>query len=391
MGTIFERGNMLYLRYYDPNKKYTVSESTGLGAGSKNLKKAEVLLRAKETAKDNDEPIPSAKTRKTTMQQLFNLVITDYKNEEQRSIDKIERMIKKHVGPVFSLRRANTVTEADLEMYKSERRKHASKATVNRELSLIRRAFNLGKALKSITRSPKFVNESGNSLLMDESDNVKEDFFEFADFMKVHAHLADYAKPIAEYGYTFGQRKEEILSILWKQTDKKNWIDRVNCVITLSARKTKNKKTQRIYYGKNTGIVDLIEKQYQRKLQIEESTGVEVTHVFFHNDGRAVKSFRGSWDAACAASGIDLCFHDLRRTAVRNLIRNGVPEKIAMQISGHKTRSIIDRYNIVNENDLEIAASKVGLNAEIERNFERNLDSASTEKNSDLNFISTKQ
>ena len=99
-------------------------------------------------------------------------------------------------------------------------------------------------------------------------------------------------------------------------------------------------------------LLDLVESAWNKR-------SLECPYLFHHN-GEPIGDFRKAFDAACAAAGLQgILPHDLRRSAVRNFIRAGVKESVAMRLSGHRTRSVFDRYNIVSSDDLVEANEKL--------------------------------
>ena len=96
-----------------------------------------------------------------------------------------------------------------------------------------------------------------------------------------------------------------------------------------------------------------ITETLQRRLKV-------VCPRVFHRAGQPIKSFRVAFRTACTEAGCSgRVLHDFRRTAVRDLVRAGIPERVAMQMTGHKTRSVFERYNILSAGDLSEAAKRL--------------------------------
>lgn len=185
--------------------------------------------------------------------------------------------------------------------------------------------------------------------------------------------MAPWLSEVFEVGYTYGWREGELLHL------KVNQVDLFNRVLRLNPGETK------IDEGR---IVQMTNTVYAILSQcVVGKTAGKL--VFTREDGIGIQDFRKAWwkvctrvclghltctqcdDEAnvyrtkCGRCGgkqlkyVGLLFHDLRRTAIPNMTRRDIPENLAMKISGHKTRAVFDRYNIVSEPDLKDAARKI--------------------------------
>jgi integrase len=157
---------------------------------------------------------------------------------------------------------------------------------------------------------------------------------------------------MARFPYITGWRvPSEVLTLTWPQ------VSFDGDSVRLEPGTTKNDEGRTFPFTDD--LRALLEEQRARTEEVQRQTGQIVPYVF-HRRGKPIKDFRGAWDTACRGAGIPGRIpHGFRRTAVRNLVRAGVPERVAMQLTGHKTRSVFERYNIINEADLQDAAAKL--------------------------------
>lgn len=356
MGTIYRRKNMYWVKYYRNGKSYYETSHSD----KKEVAKRLLQRREGEIAKGE---VPGIRFDKIRFDELAEDFLTDYRINRKKTLVKAVCSVKL-LKEVFGGMRVTEITTVRIKEYIDRRMAEGvSNATINRELAALKRMFHL-----AIQCTPPKVGQVPYVPMLKES-NTRKGFFEHDEFLALRDALPDHLKAFVTFAYHTGWRLGEIRKLTWDKVDLKQGI------IRLDPGETKNDEARTIYL--NDELMRVMKT-------LHGSRRLGCLYVF-HLNGKSIGEFKKSWKTACIDAGIcqvvkddkgkplvvrskkgdervvkipTRIFHDFRRTAVRNMIRSGIPERVAMKISGHKTRSVFDRYNIVSDNDLKEAARK---------------------------------
>ena len=353
-----------WVQYYVNGKLFR--ESTG----TNDRRKAQKFLDTR-LAEINTGNFVSPQAEKIMVSELAQDYLEDAKVNGRKDLYHTNLRWQVHLEPFFGNLQARHVTTLLLNRYIQRRLEQAAaKATINRELAMLKRMFRLADESDpaKVRRVPKFPHFS-------ESANIRKGFLEADQYQRLLAECSAvglWMRAIFEVAHTFGWRHSEVANLRVKQ------IDLVNHIIRLNPGETKNNEGRVVVM--TAGVLEVLRQCVAGKRPTD--------YVFTREDSSRVRTFSKVWWRVCVnadlghmvcracnktligfickcACGsrnlkyVGLLFHDLRRTGVRNMIRRGIPEVVAMKISGHKTRSVFDRYNIVSEADLKEAARKM--------------------------------
>jgi integrase len=348
MGSIYKRGNVFWIKYYRYGKPYRESTRSTKEADAKRLLK-------KREGEISQGKLPGIYFDKVRLDELAEDLLTDYLINGQKVKTVEKRLI--HLKPAFEGVRVFDITTPRIKAYIEDRmtwsckecgegfeaqdqcpncgsdslKSGAANATINRELAALKRMLNLGAQ-----QTPPKVDRVPYIPLLKEN-NVRKGFFEHGDFLALRDALPFHPKSFITFGYKVGWRLSEIGKLTWNRVD-------LNLgIVTLEVGEAKNKEARTVY------LDDELKEMFNQLWEARKANGKLLPWVFLNRDGSdRVKRFDKPFKKACKDAGIGVrLFHDFRRTAVRNMVRSGIPERVAMMISGHKTRSVFDRYNIL--------------------------------------------
>jgi integrase len=343
LGRIFKRSDVYWIAYFHRGKEYRESSHSSKESDARRLLK-------KRLGEIGRGRLVGPIEERVTFDDLAADFLRDYQIKGRRSLKTArERVV--HLRRQFGLDRAIDITTPRIRSYAQARlAEGATPATVNRDLAALGRMFTLAIQAGLLTSRPHLpkLREAG----------PRQGFMELAEYRAIREHLPPDYQDVLDFGYHSGWRKGEILRLEWRDADLEAG------VIRLRPELSKN------YEGRVLPLSDPLRELIERRWKARSLKCPRV----FQKDQQPVGDWRKTWARACVAAGLfrvmnpgeknerkvpAKLFHDLRRTVVRNLVRAGVPERVAMSVTGHKTRSVFDRYNIVSESDLKQATARL--------------------------------
>jgi integrase len=332
--------------------------------GTDNRQKAEKFLRSQLGAIDQGMD-PTVDPRRVTYQQIRDNLVAHYQTSRCREEKEYTKRLA-HLDGFFARHRAAAITEPEITRYIEFRQGQLvhrangpatppSNATVNRELLV------LNKMLKRAHRARLLVHLPTIETL--EEAAPRSGFVSVDQFELIRKHLAADLQVIAVLGFTFGMRVGEILGLNWDN------VDFEAREIRLDAGTTKNDDGRTLPFTDEVEVL-LQEQRARVAAHVDQFPDKKFPECVFPTlPGAPVPSkligmrrngLERAWAAATKAAGLDgILFHDLRRSAVRNLIRAGVSQTVAQTISGHRSADVFKRYDITSTNDRRDAMAKV--------------------------------
>ena len=333
-GMIYPRGNVWWIKFYDNGRPRYESSGSRKETDAKRL----LSLRVGQVVEGK---CPAPEAQRASFEDLARDLENEYRANGRRSLRHLIARIV-HLRRFFGSMRAAAITTSEVQKYIVKRQSEgATNGTINRDLAALRRMFSLAaKATPPrVSRVPYIPTLQEN--------NARQGFFEYEDFERVRSALPKDLRPLITFLYQSGWRKSEVMNLTWEQ------VDLHTATVRLEPGTTKNKQARMIFLAGE--LLDVI----QRQREVRDTLYPDCPWVFF-SEGKQIKSFRRSWHTACRKVGLEgKILHDFRRSAIRNMVRAGIPERVAMDLSGHKTRSVFERYNIVSEGDRLEAANRL--------------------------------
>jgi integrase len=337
-GTVRDRGNGLWQLKYRPEwadkPLYKYVQIEGLNP----RKQATDALDQWRKELDEQKKKPVA----LSVESLHDLLMADYRRESRETLADTSAKWKKHLGKYFKDQDLSELDSKGVKGYVDAKLlAKLSNGTINRHVSWLHRALRLA-------REDKLTKAEFTFKKLDERSGIRTGFISHDEYLSIMQWLPDHLKMLWCFAYHWGIRKGELLKLQWSWV--LPYLGYAEPILKIPGFDPKTR--QRITKNGEAHTLPLYAAEMRHFLQMALEKRNPACPYIFQYRGKKLKSPRTGFENARRNAGLQhVLMHDTRRTAVRNMVRAGISKKRAMQISGHLTDNVFDRYDIEAEED----------------------------------------